>query len=828
MINLSEIKTLGQLIEAASKAYDEKIAFKFRPRFRAVSFTYGESYHLAQAAAKILEEAGLKKGERVLIWAYNTPYWVAGFFGTQLLGAVAVPLNVASRGAFVKKIAQATKTRFLLKSAPLAKPDGLAIRSFDLETLQPAVATKLPRPQINEKDLAEIVYTSGTTGFPKGVMLTHKNILANLRSVLPLVGLTKEDRGLSILPLSHIFEQIAGMLAPLSCGVQVTYAGALNSINIRKNLVEDKITKMAAVPEFLRLIIKRLEEKAKEEGKKPLLDLLFKITPAIPSMRVRRLLFHQVLKRFGGYLGTIISGGAALDSEVGKKWEALGIYILQGYGTTEASPVISTNTYKDKKIASVGRPIPGVQVKIGEDGEILVRGKNIFQGYYKNPEKTREVFEDGWYKTGDLGFFDRDGHLHIHGRKKYMIVTEAGENVYPEDIEFVLNKLPGAEDSCVVGLRVGEKQIIHAVLLGKEIKNLEQIISKANESLEVYQQVQDYSIWPFDDFPRTATKKVKRDEVLKYLATRKIASEELLPASTELVEKCLAKITSLPLSKISPEKKLVEDLKMDSLERVELVALIEEETGVIIDEAEIGPTTSVAHIKEWVEHKIQKEERYEFKEWSLLPTVVALRKVIQNIFLFPITRYFAAIKREGEENLIDLSLPVLFYANHLSAIDPAVLLVALPGKIRKKLAIATASDVIYADPKHQKYEGIFSALFNIYPFSRTGQIKSSLEYTGRLLDRGFSILVFPEGRVSTSGKMQSLKEGAGFLAVEMGVGVVPVKIEGTQKIAPPGTEPPLWPKKSGVVVKFGQPLGFSPTDSYLEATEMIENALQKL
>ena len=828
MIDLSQIKTLDQLIEVASKTYKDKTAFKFRPRFRSISFTYGESYHLAQAAAKILEEAGLKKGDRVLIWAYNTPYWVAGFFGTQLLGAAAVPLNVASRGDFVKKIAQITQAKFLLKSAPLSKPQGLDIKSFDLETLRPVVGTKLLRVQIDEEELAEIVYTSGATGFPKGVMLTHKNVLTNLRSVLPLIGLTKEDRGLSILPLSHIFEQIGGMLAPLSCGVQITYAGALNSINIRRNMVEDKVTKMAAVPEFLRLIIKRLEEKAKEEGKKPLLDLLFKIAPAIPSVKVKRVLFYSILKRFGGHLGTIMSGGAALDSAVGRKWEAFGIYILQGYGTTEASPVISTNTYKDRKIDSVGRPIPGVEVRIGEDEEILVRGESIFQGYYEDEEKTKEVFEDGWYKTGDLGFFDRDGHLHIRGRKKYMIVTEAGENVYPEDIEFVLNKLSRVEDSCVVGLKVGEKQIIHAVLLGKEIKEPEKLIGKANESLEVYQQIQDYSNWPFDDFPRTATKKIKRDEVIKYLATRKIETEELLPTSTGLVEKCLAKVTSLSLAKIGPEKKLVEDLKMDSLERVELVALIEEETGVILDEAEIGPATTVAQIKERVEHKIQKEERYEFKEWPLLPTTVVLRKLIQNTFIFPITRYFAAIKREGEENLIDLSLPVLFHANHRSAIDPVVLLTALPEVVRRKLAIATASDVIYADPKHQKYEGFFSFLFNIYPFSRTGQIKSSLEYTGRLLDRGFSVLVFPEGRVSTNGKMQELKEGAGFLAVEMGVGVVPVKIDGSQKIAPPGTEPPFWPKKGKVTVKFGKPLVFSPTDSYLEATQVIEHALQKL
>jgi len=708
-------------------------------------------------------------------------------------------------------------------------PENLNLKFLDLETLHNATGkVNLLKIQINENDLAEIVYTSGTTGFPKGVMLTHKNILSNLKSALAIIALTEKDRALSILPLSHMFEQVAGMFVPLACGAQVTYPGAVNSINIAKNLVEDKITKMAAVPEFLRLILRRLEEKAEQEGKGALLAQLFTIGEKIPLMTLRRILFYPILKRFGGHLTTIVSGGAALDEAVGRKWEVMGIYILQGYGTTEASPIISANTYSDRKIASVGKPLSGVEVKIAPDGEILARGANIFPGYYKDQQKTKEAFEDGWYETDDLGFFDKDGHLHILGRKKYMIVTEAGENVYPEDLEFELNKFPEVTDSCVAGLKVGKKQTIHAVLLGKEIRNPQNIITKVNQSLESYQQIQNYSIWPFDDFPRTVTKKVKRDEVIKFLETRKVEAEELLPTSAGLVEKVIAKITNQPASQIRPEKKLVEDLKMDSLERVELVALIEEETGIILDEAEIGPGTTVSDIKEKIEHQIQKTEKHEFKEWPLRPIAVTLRKLAQKLFVFPLASYFMRINVKGAENLASLPLPALFYSNHISAVDPVVVVKSLPEKIRGKLAIAAATDVIYEDPRYQKYQGLLTFLFNIFPFSRTGQIKSSLEYTGRLLDRGFSILAFPEGRVSVSGKMQVLKPGAGFLAVEMQASVIPIKISGTQKIVPPGTEPPCWPKKGVVSVKFGNPLSFSPNTSYLQATEKIENAIRNL
>lgn len=826
MINLGKIKTLADFIKEVAHTYGGKTALKFRPKFRSVSFTYEDIYELSKTYGQILKNGGIKKGDRVIIWAPNSPYWVAAFFGIQLVGAVAVPLNVQSRGDFIEKIIKATETKFILKSQILPSFGDLNLAFFDLETIKPQKDLGLFSPAIDGNDLAEIVYTSGTTGFPKGVMLTHKNILSDLAGVFSVIQLTEKDRGLSILPLSHSFEQIGGMLVPLAAGAQVTYATALNSISISKNLVEDKITKMAAVPEFLKLTIRRLEETAKEKGKKKVLDLCFKLSQGTASMRIRRILFHFVLKRFGSHLNTIFSGGAALDEEVGKKWEALGIYILQGYGTTEASPVISANTYSDRKITSVGRPLPQVEVRISKDGEILARGENIFPGYWRDEEKTREVFEDSWYKTGDLGFIDRDSHLHIKGRKKYMIVTEAGVNVYPEDLEFELNKLPGVEDSCVVGLKVGDRLLIHAVLLGKNF-DPEGVVGLANKKLESYQQIQEYSAWPFDDFPRTVTKKVKRDEVIKYLETRKVEDDEFLVSSAKVgvVEKCLVKITNLPLGKITPKMKLVGDLKMDSLERVELVAAIEEETGIILDEAEIGPTTTVFDIVKKVEKKLQKVERHEFKEWPLSAPILILRKIAQKLLVVPLSRYFMKIETEGVENLKSLAKCSLFYCNHLSGIDPAAVVIALPEKIRQKLAIAAAADVVFEDPKYKKWEGFLTLLFNIYPFSRYGQVKSSLEYTGRLLDRGFSILAFPEGAVSETGRMQHLRQGAGFLAVEMGVGVVPVKIEGTPNIVPPGVYLPCWPKKGRVKVKFGTPLHFLPETSYSVATKKIEKVM---
>lgn len=817
MVDLVNLKTLTEFIQQVTATYKGKTAFRWRPRFRAIDLSYQEIFQLSKVVAQVLREASLKKGDNVIIWAANSPFWVAGFFGIQLAGCTAVPLNVQSKLEFIKKIANITSAKFLLKSKFLPP---VQLKSLDLETIKPTSDIEVPEVATRENALAEIVYTSGTTGFPKGVMLTHKNILANLRSASAVIEVSGKDRSLSILPLPHMFAQIAGLFLPMTAGARVTYPGAINSINIRKNLVEDKITKMAAVPEFLRLIVRRLEETPA--------SLLFKLGEIIPNMALRRILFWPITNQFGGALTTIVSGGAPLDPQVGKIWEAMGIYILQGYGTTEAAPAISANSYSDRKITSVGKPLPDVKVKIAADGEILVRGPNVFPGYFKDPQKTKEAFVGSWYKTGDSGFFDKDGHLYIRGRKKYMIVTEAGENVYPEDIEFELAKFPRVLDSCVVGLTRGGKTIVHAVLLAHQIQRPQNIILEVNKRLASHQQIQDYSIWPFDDFPRTVTKKVKRDEVIAYLATKIIKEEEFLPATTGVIEKCLAQITNLAISQITESKKLVADLKMDSLERVELVAAIEQDSGIILDEAEIGPATTVADIKEKVVKGSQKIERHKFRQWPTTKSVLLLRKIFQSLFLDPAVVCFTDRKVYGLENLSRLKLPAIFAANHISAIDPAVIVTSLPAKIRARLAIAAASDVIFETKKYQKYKNFLTFLINVFPFSRVGQIKSSLDYTGRLLDRGFSILVFPEGKVSETGKPAKLKEGTGFLAVEMQVPTVPIKIKGSEKVVPPGTEFPCWPQRGKVEVVFGKPLTFPPEASYLEATEKIAKAMKLL
>jgi len=413
-----------------------------------------------------------------------------------------------SRPKFVLEIAKKTQAKLLLKSSEIKKPRKLNLPSIDIDYLDELSQNEysFKKPLIKENDIVEILYTSGTTGLPKGAVLTHKNIVSDLKAIFDIIKVKRSDKFLSILPLSHIFEQIVEFRA-LCGGAQIVFVPALGSTIITRTLFENKITKMAAVPEFLKLVMQKIELQAKLQGKEKLLKSLFSISPYLPRT-LRKILFRNVHQKFGGKLDLIVSGGAPLEVEVGKKWQALGINMLQGYGLTETSPVITVTPPSFKNITSVGKVVPGVKVKIAKDGEVLVKGPIVFKGYWKDSQKTKKAFKKGWFCTGDMGYLNKKGFLYLQGRKKFIILTASGQNVYPGDIEFELNKERQVLDSCVVGLEKRGRIEIHAVLLG-EIRTAEKIIDRANERLATFQQIQSWSIWPFSDFPRTLTKKVK-------------------------------------------------------------------------------------------------------------------------------------------------------------------------------------------------------------------------------------------------------------------------------------------------------------------------------
>ena len=460
------------------------------------------------------------------------------------------------------------------------------------------------------------------------------------------------------------------------------------------------------------------------------------------------------------------------------------------------------------------------------DGEILVKGPNVFQGYFQNEEKTKEALTaDGWFQTGDIGELNKEGFLYLKGRKKYMIKGPGAQNVYPEDIEFELNKIPGVKDSAVVGLeKPGGQAEIHAVVLGEDIKYPEKIIDEVNKKLASYQRIGGWSIWPREDFPRSATRKVKKEEVLRWLKTSKIQTPSEL-VKTPLT-RLLAEITSYDVSGISQKTKIVSELHLDSLLRIELVARIEEKFEVAIDEYTITPETTVADLEDMVQKGKAIAQHLPLKKWPRSWWTKMARRIVQAFIFYPLAKIFMKLRVEGGENLRDLPLPSIFMPNHISYLDFLVVLMALPAKIRKRVAFAAARDVLFE--KYKYLAGWGELFFNAFPFPRQEyeNIKVGLEYMGQLLDQGWSIVVFPEGRVSVDAQLQPLKRGAGLMAVEMDVPVVPVFIRGTEYVMPYGK---FFPRKRGIVrVKFGQPVKFKKSDSYIEATEKLEGVLKEL
>ncbi|WP_338254859.1 AMP-dependent synthetase/ligase [Dictyobacter halimunensis] len=468
--------------------------------------------------AGYLQQQNVSKGQRVMIWSASCSNWLVAYFASLLLGLVVVPLDVNTKEDFLQRLLEITDATFLITT----QKNYTSLKSFslpfiDIDALPTAELTTAQLPEVEESDLAELVFTSGTTGQPKGVMLSHKNIVSNAIASLEVVKITSADRALSILPLSHMFEMTIEM-ALIYAGASIVYARSLVPDTLFRLLATQHVTCMVLVPQALQLFMNGIEREVRRQKLEKQWKNLHKIARWTP-FPWRRHLFRSVHRRFGGHFRLFVSGGAYLAPMLGRAWEEMGFRILQGYGATECSPVISVNPLHDHTLESVGQPLPGVTLRIEADGEIQVQGPNVAMGYWQNEEATATAFHDGWYATGDLGYMDKHHNLYLKGRKKNLIVLANGMNVYPEDIENVLQTQNGVKDAVVLGLHEKDQgPTVHAVLLMEDKSLAKTTIQSTNKQLAPHQQVKGFTIWSEQDFPRTHTLKVKRQEVLETLS----------------------------------------------------------------------------------------------------------------------------------------------------------------------------------------------------------------------------------------------------------------------------------------------------------------------
>jgi long-chain acyl-CoA synthetase len=819
------VQTLIDLF-ATFEALGDKTAFVNRTGVRRFVVSYGEFHDLALKMANLLAQRGVAQGDRVLIWGPNSSWWAVAYWGIVIRGAVAVPVDFMSDLARAESIRDLTKATCVLQSR--FKPERMtAAHSLLLEDLQYLLEDIQPIGEIvsaSPEDTAQLIYTSGTTGNPKGVILTHKNLVANMTQInLQVPIITPEFSFLSLLPLSHMFEQMGGFFTPLYRGAAIVYLGTLKPSAIMEALSEEDIYVIMSVPRLMQLLKTTIERELEEKHLSGLFRSLTRLANRFPK-GVRRVLFFPVQNKFGRNFTVFVSGGAPLDPEVFNFWSGMGFTVLEGYGLTETSPVLCVNTMERQLAGSVGPPLPGVQVKI-EGKEVLARGDNVFPGYYENEQASRDAFtDDGWFRTGDLGEIGPDGWLIIKGREKELIVTGSGINVYPDELEAVLNKIAGVKESCVIGVEKGGGEEVHAVLLldGSGIAP-EEIIGQANQSLDALQQITGCTVWSEPEFPKTTTLKIKKFAVKEEV--KKGPDEGDAAVTRDSLLNLLARVTGTSAGEIREESLLVADLGLTSIDRLELVSYLEQEYRLDIEDSQIGPQTRVSDLRQIIAKREKLTRHDHFRFWSNARFFRGVRMVWDALFHYPLFRCFVKLEVRGAASLEKLAGPVFFVANHLSYLDQPSVKFALPPKIRHRTATAAWAEFFFGDyhgvdriVRRLSYE-YGSVLFNLFPLPQSQGFSGSMKFMGRLADSGFNILIFPEGGHSRDGKMQPFQLGLGIMVKALGIPVVPIKISGTEQVLPPEAS---FPKRGKVTVTFGEPLRFR----YEEPAEIVEKTRQ--
>ncbi|MBZ5525376.1 MAG: AMP-binding protein [Acidobacteriia bacterium] len=787
--------------------------------WRGRSYSYPEIGRMAGAFAARLRAGGIRKGECVMVWSESRPAWVAAFWGCILEGVVLVPLEPQTSRSLAGRIEQKVQPRALLLGDRVAGPDETSrtpvwfLRDIEKESAD------LPAepPALSSSDVAEIVFTSGTTGEPKGVIITHGNLAASLRpleeQIAPYrkyVRLLFPRRLLNLLPLSHLFGQALTMFLPPLFPAAVTFISTVNPEEIARQIRSRRICALVAVPRVLELLRDFVRHRFPEAGSKA--------AGSIGPVRWWRA--RAVHRLFGYRFCCLIVGGAPLPADLEQFWTDLGFVVAQGYGLTETAPIISFNLPFEVQAGSAGKPLPGVDIRIAQDGEVLVRGRNVTPGYFKAPVETAAAFSEGWFHTGDIGELSAAGDLIIRGRKKEMIVTPEGLKIFPEDIEAVLNGIPGVRESAVIG-----KDRVEAVLVLQPGVDGEQVIREANQRLEDHQKVRAMTVWLHGELPRTqTTHKLKHKEIAATLRGERPGPQ---PGAGTKIDRLIQKYA--PGRTIRPDTTL-DELGLSSLDRLELMMDMEEHLGTSIDEGAFASVSTVADLSRPME-RVEAAPMPRFnRRW---PARLVRRFSLATIFL-PITRIFARIHVSGLENLRGLQGPVVFAANHQSNFDTPSVLSGLPRYWRYRIAPAMWKeyfDAHFFPERHSWRERwgnsilyfLLTLLFNTFPVPQTeAGTRQTIRYVGELVEEGWSILIFPEGERTETGEIGRFFPGVGMIASRMQIPVVPIRLIGLDKVLHRYT---VWPRRGPVEVKIGAPL-LLKGESYKDLAKQVEDAVR--
>jgi long-chain acyl-CoA synthetase len=846
-------RTLAEFFtKLSATGHDPHVEFLvYDDGYRTWSWSYADVVAAARAVAERLRATSIRKGQSVVLWGENRPEWIAALWGCILEGVVAVPIDYRASPDFLHRVATIVDARAIL-AGDIVQTSGADRPVWPLATLRadtaaaPVAAPSSP-VELTSDDTAEIIFTSGATAEPKGVVLTHRNILANITPIERELDKYRTYarpffpiRFLNLLPLSHMFGQaMATFIPPLLPGV-VIFTRSYAPDDIVRQIHDRRISVLVCVPKILEVLRDHVLRVAPETATEP---------PPGTHWAKRWWIFRRVHRTFGLKFWAFVVGAAPLDPDLEAFWGRLGFVVIQGYGLTETAPIVTLNHPFHAKRGAVGKPIAGVEVKIAEDGEILVRGDNVTRGYYNAADATRAAFTDGWFHTGDVGELDAEGRLLIRGRKKEMIVTPEGLNVFPEDVEKVLNEQPGVRESAVVGAPVpgSSAERVQAVLVTDTGTDVDALVRAANARLQDHQKIRAALVWPGSELPRTeGTRKLRRRELRDWLA-REHDGAAPAPAAASAGDRSVRTV----LARFAPGRTIaasttIEELGLTSLERVELMMALEDAFQVTVDESRFAAATTVADL-EALTRPIDAAgpaaavtagvpEAIDFPAWARSAPVRGLRRASLPTWILPLASYFARVDVEGVEHLRDIPGPVIFAANHQSHFDTPAILMALPPRWRYRVATAMAKEFFkpHFYPAQFGRTAWFTNSLNYYlavtffhafplPQRETGT-RQTLRYIGELISDGYSVLIFPEGKRTEAGEINPFRPGVAMIAARLHVPVVPVRLEGLDRVLHLSWK---FPAVGRVRVAFGAPILLDGSD-YAAMAEQIEDAVQKM
>jgi long-chain acyl-CoA synthetase len=854
--------------------YRDDVAVIQKRGYRRGTWTYGKLADAAKACAISLKEHGVGSGDRVLVWAPNSAEWVAIFWGCLLLGAVVVPMDDGANAEFVSRVSRDAGIKLAVASHDKLlgqRGFGPTVEVIDIDELAGTAVSHgaqgkfasgtgknyrdyeaFSDVRITRDHIAQILFTSGTTSEPRGVVLTHGNFLANLQAVeggirsygnyerwfYPL-------RFVTLVPLSHVFGQFMALFVPPLLGAGIVFESSSNAAEIMRAVKRERATALVAVPRMVEALRNGIEREFAARGRQEWFARKFNAAEGKKFLR-RAWIFRSIHRRMGWKFWAIISGGAALASRDEEFFARIGYAVVQGYGMTETASLISLNHPFRVASGTIGKVLPGREFRLAEDGEILVRGENVSAGYWE-AGAMRQTENAGWLHTGDIGELDSERNLRFRGRKKNVMVTPAGLNIYPEDLEGALKKQPGVRDCVVLPIeRNGNAEPCAVLLLepatieesaGAAISAESQksrserigalAIDAANRTLAEYQHINTWIIWAGADFPRTSTGKPRlaliSAQISEYLGdmdepgdARRVLDRS--SSSDEGLEQLVRRFA--PNSRHSPASAtgLESNLGLTSLDRVELMSALEEKYHVELDETAFSNARSVADIRGLLKQPSAQRTQSSYPRWAQTWPIRLARLIVYYALVWPSTLLLAHPKIIGGENLQSQRGPLLVVCNHVTRrADIGLILAALPRRYRDNLATAMGGETLqnmrqpprdWIFLKRWSYQfgyWLVTALFNVFPLPQHSGFRESFKFAGESADRGYSILVFPEGEVTRDGNIASFQEGIGLLAQNLGLPLVPMRLDGVWQMK---SEHRRWAKPGEITVRIGAAVTF--------------------